>query len=152
MSDFVRAASDGGNLSNANSPAKVFVGGLSKTTTTESLQQYVVTLGYVVNECNVLDGKGFGFITFANVEDAEAFVANDGASHTIDGRTVDAKKALPKHMYQRQNQGGLMNDQNNPNKSLLLQLQQNMDMVTKLFVGGISGVSTFDTLKLSTRK
>ena len=135
-----QALRDVSDVSDVNSPAKVFVGGLSKLTTTESLQQYVYSFGLIVRDCTVLSGKGFGFITFTTVDDAETFVANQvngGAQHVIDGKTVDAKKALPKHIYDR---NANYNNQNNNGGNLMQQLQQNIDMVTKLFVGGLPPV------------
>jgi len=98
---------------NNNDLAKIFVGGLSWETSDQVLRDYFSTYG-VVNDVVIMRdritgrSRGFGFVTFEDEQSADAAVLEQ---HVIEGRKVEAKKAIPK---------GEM-----PNKS------------KKVFVGGI---------------
>ena len=76
---------------------KLFVGGLSWNTTDEALAAAFAPMGEVVEATVVTDretgrSRGFGFVTFANVQAAEAAVAKmDGTS--LDGRTINVNVA-----------------------------------------------------------
>lgn len=72
---------------------KIFIGALSYDTTQQSLEGYCVGWGQV-QDTFVMDKKGYGFITFANIEDAFRFLEHQ--NHVIDGRTVEVKAAVPK--------------------------------------------------------
>lgn len=77
---------------------KVFVGGLSWSTCEESLREYFLGFGEV-SDCVIMRDKhtghprGFGFVTFVEEEIADLVA---GQSHVLDGRQVEAKKAVPK--------------------------------------------------------
>ena len=76
---------------------KLFVGGLSWNTTDEALAAAFSPMGEIVEAKVVTDrdtgrSRGFGFVTFANVQAAEAAVSKmDGT--TLDGRTINVNVA-----------------------------------------------------------
>eukprot|EP00668_Euglena_longa_P001920 GGOE01002243.1.p1 GENE.GGOE01002243.1~~GGOE01002243.1.p1 ORF type:complete len:345 (+),score=17.32 GGOE01002243.1:65-1099(+) len=77
---------------------KLFIGGLTATTTREHLEQHFGQFG-VLTDAVVMETngrpRGFGFVTFENEEQADmAFHYAPG--HLIDGKMVDVKKAEPK--------------------------------------------------------
>jgi len=87
--------SGGGKTSPAtNSSCKVFVGGLPKVITEASVRQSFAHFGTIV-EVKMMVGamgesKGYCFITFANIESANAVLANY-ESNTVEGKWVDCK-------------------------------------------------------------
>lgn len=72
---------------------KLFLGGLDSTTTKESLVAYCTQWGNITDAV-VMEGRGFGFVTFEDPSSAQAFL--EQRSHTIDGKSVEAKAAVPK--------------------------------------------------------
>lgn len=83
------------------SESKIFVGGLSWETNEGSLRRYFETFGQVLDcvimrDRNTGHPRGFGFVTFA--DDA---VAGRAASrrHDLDGRQVEAKRAVPRNEF-----------------------------------------------------
>jgi len=88
-------------------PGKMFVGGLHSQTTADSLQIYFEQYGEV-NECVVMRdsvtkrSRGFGFVRFIDPKSVDQ-VQNSG-SHSIDGKKVDPKRAIPKRPPPGQNQ------------------------------------------------
>ncbi|KAG9143208.1 hypothetical protein Leryth_010138 [Lithospermum erythrorhizon] len=77
---------------------KLFIGGISWDTDEERLTEYFKSYGEVVEAVIMRDrntgrARGFGFIVFADPSVAER-VANE--KHMIDGRSVEAKKAVPR--------------------------------------------------------
>ena len=91
------AALDGDN----NDPGKMFVGGLSWSTTEERMKEYFSKFGEVLECCIMQDStskksRGFGFIKFADA-DAVDRVVDSNHPHLIDGKKVDPKRAVPKH-------------------------------------------------------
>ncbi|GJQ08300.1 hypothetical protein GpartN1_g91.t1 [Galdieria partita] len=99
---------------------KVFVGGLSWETGEESLREYFEGFGEVT-DCVIMRDKytghprGFGFVTFQD-ETVADLVA--GQPHVLDGRQVEAKKAVPRAEVPTKN--------------------ETTKNTKKLFVGGIS--------------
>eukprot|EP00210_Caulerpa_lentillifera_P001593 g1531.t1 len=75
---------------------KLFLGGLNSSTTKESLLDYCKKWsdGGEITDAVVMDGRGFGFITFLDPKNAQKFL--EQRSHTIDGKSVEAKAAVPK--------------------------------------------------------
>ena len=77
---------------------KIFVGGLSRETTTGGLQEYFQRFGEI-SDCVVMKDRttglprGFGFVTYASHTVAERVVLN---RHVIDGKEVEAKPAVPR--------------------------------------------------------
>ena len=85
----------------ANDPGKMFVGGLSWSTTEERMKEYFSQFGEVLECCIMQDpmskrSRGFGFIKFAD-SDAVDRVVDSNHPHMIDGKKVDPKRAVPKN-------------------------------------------------------
>jgi len=81
---------------------KVFIGGISWETTEQGLKDHFKAFGDVVDAMVMKDrstgrSRGFGFVIFSDSAVAERVVQ---LKHTIDGRTVEAKKAVPKEDQQ----------------------------------------------------
>ncbi|KAI3434176.1 uncharacterized protein J3R85_006825 [Psidium guajava] len=77
---------------------KLFVGGISWDTNEERLRDYFQNFGEVVEAVIMRDratgrARGFGFVVFADPAVAERVVME---KHVIDGRSVEAKKAVPR--------------------------------------------------------
>lgn len=76
---------------------KLFIGGLSYSTTTEGLRAAFAAVGAVESASIVTDrdtgrSRGFGFVEMATPEDADQAVSRlNGAS--LDGRTIKVEKA-----------------------------------------------------------
>nr|XP_021524051.1 heterogeneous nuclear ribonucleoprotein A1-like [Aotus nancymaae] len=83
---------------------KLFIGGLSFETTDESLRSHFEQWGTLTN-CVVMRGpntkcsRGFGFITYATVEEVDA--AMNARPHKVDGRVVEPKRAVSREDSQR---------------------------------------------------
>jgi len=73
--------------SSAMAPGKLFLGGLSVTTSTESLQQHFSAFGEVVDAVS-MGARGFGFVTFADPAVAESLA---GTSVDVEGQQVECK-------------------------------------------------------------
>lgn len=81
---------------NANT-GKLFIGGLSWETTDESLRSYFSKYGdisdsVVMREPNTGRSRGFGFVTFTDPTAADKVLQD---KHTLDGKTIDPKHAVP---------------------------------------------------------
>ncbi|CAH9086050.1 unnamed protein product [Cuscuta europaea] len=119
-------------------PGKLFVGGISWDTNEERLKEYFQTFGEVVEAVIVKDratgrARGFGFVVFEDPSVAERVVK---AKHMIDGRTVEAKKAVPRDEQ--------YTNRNVVNNTLPVSTAQ----TRKIFVGGLaSSVSERDFKK-----
>ncbi|KAF8079754.1 hypothetical protein N665_1002s0004 [Sinapis alba] len=77
---------------------KLFIGGISWDTDEERLGEYFSKYGDLVESVIMRDratgrARGFGFIVFADPSVAERVILE---KHIIDGRTVEAKKAVPR--------------------------------------------------------
>ncbi|CAK9863493.1 unnamed protein product [Sphagnum jensenii] len=82
---------------------KLFIGGISWETTEEKLRDHFQAYGEVVEVVIMKDratgrARGFGFVVFADPAVADRVVKE---KHTIDGRTVEAKKAVPRDEQQQ---------------------------------------------------
>lgn len=91
----------GGDAEREGSMAKkLFVGGLSWDTTDEGLRQAFavhgeITEAKVITERDSGRSRGFGFVTFAQDEDAKAAMSKtDGTS--LDGKTIKVNEAQEK--------------------------------------------------------
>jgi RNA recognition motif-containing protein len=76
---------------------KLFVGGLSYSTSTESLRDAFAAVGSVESATIVTDrdtgrSRGFGFVEMATPEDADQAVNRLNGS-SLDGRTIKVEKA-----------------------------------------------------------
>ncbi|KAA3670534.1 heterogeneous nuclear ribonucleoprotein A1/A3 [Paragonimus westermani] len=96
---------------------KLFVGGLNPVTDDYRLREFYSKFGTVTDAVVMKDiagrSRGFGFVTYSDPQMAD--VACNHRPHEIDGKVVDAKKAVPK--------GGAYPEPDTP--------------VCKIFVGGI---------------
>ncbi|KAJ1422775.1 RNA-binding domain superfamily [Sesbania bispinosa] len=77
---------------------KLFIGGISWDTNEERLRDYFSTYGEVMESVIMKDrttgrARGFGFIVFSDPTVAERVIKE---KHNIDGRMVEAKKAVPR--------------------------------------------------------
>ncbi|VDO57355.1 unnamed protein product [Haemonchus placei] len=83
---------------------KIFVGGLTGNTTIEVMREFYQQFGelidvVVVRDPNTKRSRGFGFVTFACIANVDAAIA--ARPHVIDGRTVTAKRAMPRDSKDR---------------------------------------------------
>ncbi|XP_073055957.1 heterogeneous nuclear ribonucleoprotein 1-like [Primulina eburnea] len=118
---------------------KLFVGGISWETTEERLTDYFQTFGEVVQAVILKDrvtgrSRGFGFIVFASASVAERVLKG---RHIIDGRTVEAKRAVPRDDHQTfaRNNGGAVQGSPSPART------------RKIFVGGLASTITESEFK-----
>jgi hypothetical protein len=80
-------------------PAKLFVGGLSRDTTTEDLQMAFSNFGkivdaVVINDRNTGRSRGFGFVTFEKHADADEAIKQLHGKE-LDGRPLKVNRAEP---------------------------------------------------------
>ena len=80
-------------------PGKLFVGGLSFSTTDSTLRQYFEEYGPVKEAVVMRDpsthrSRGFGFVTYHSATSAEGCM--EISDHIVDGRQVEAKHATPR--------------------------------------------------------
>ncbi|KAL3614788.1 hypothetical protein CASFOL_040449 [Castilleja foliolosa] len=114
---------------------KLFVGGISWDTNEERLKEYFGAYGEVVEAVIMRDrttgrARGFGFIVFSDPAAAEQVVKE---KHIIDGRTVEAKKAVPRDDQNLTNRNsGSNNVQGSPGPG----------RTKKIFVGGLASTVT----------
>ncbi|GAB2294341.1 hypothetical protein Dimus_028551 [Dionaea muscipula] len=117
---------------------KIFIGGISWETSEEKLKEYFGQYGDVL-QTNIMKDKttnrprGFGFVLFADPSVVDAVLRDQ---HTIDGRTVDVKRALSKEEQNTSRAGNINGGRNfgsggNPRTK-------------KIFVGGLPATLTED--------
>nr|XP_055106758.1 LOW QUALITY PROTEIN: heterogeneous nuclear ribonucleoprotein A1-like [Symphalangus syndactylus] len=83
---------------------KLFIGGMSFETTDESLRSHfeqweTPTDCVVMRDSNTKRSRGFGFVTYATVEEVDA--AMNARPHKMDGRVVEPKRAISRGDSQR---------------------------------------------------
>uniref|UniRef100_A0A2K5QZJ0 RRM domain-containing protein n=1 Tax=Cebus imitator TaxID=2715852 RepID=A0A2K5QZJ0_CEBIM len=83
---------------------KLFIGGLSFETSDETLRSHseqwgTLTVCVVMRDPNTKHSRGFGFVTYATVEELDA--AMNTRSHKVDGRVVEPKRAVSREDSQR---------------------------------------------------
>ncbi|KAF2577034.1 hypothetical protein F2Q68_00002732 [Brassica cretica] len=117
---------------------KLFIGGISWDTDEERLKEYFSSFGEVIEAVILKDrttgrARGFGFVVFADPAVAETVITE---KHNIDGRLVEAKKAVPR------------DDQNTVTRSNSSSLQGSPGGRTrKIFVGGLPSSITESDFK-----
>merc|ERR1712227_1195418 len=84
------------NSTEIGNEGKMFIGGLSKSTTTESLKAYFEGFGAVKDVSVKMDpmtqqSRGFGFVLFEDDSSIESVLAVN--VHNLDGKKIDPKKA-----------------------------------------------------------
>ncbi|KAL0699315.1 hypothetical protein Bca4012_055437 [Brassica carinata] len=120
---------------------KLFIGGISWDTNEERLKEYFSSFGEVIEAVILKDrttgrARGFGFVVFADPAVAETVITE---KHNIDGRLVEAKKAVPR------------DDQNTATRSNSSSLQGSPGgpggRTRKIFVGGLPSSVTESDFK-----
>ena len=95
---FTLVSGSAGRKVDATEMGKVFVGGLSRETTTDGLRLYFERFGEIC-DCVVMKDRstgaprGFGFVTYTSQTVADRVVHH---RHVIDGKEVEAKPAVPR--------------------------------------------------------
>ncbi|KAH7522030.1 heterogeneous nuclear ribonucleoprotein 1 [Ziziphus jujuba] len=87
---------------------KLFIGGISWETTEEKLKDYFASYGDVLQTVVMRDKvtgrpRGFGFVVFSDPSVLDRVLED---KHTIDGRTVEAKRALSREEQQTSARSG----------------------------------------------
>ncbi|MBA0704736.1 hypothetical protein Golax_016975 [Gossypium laxum] len=117
---------------------KLFIGGISWDTNEERLKEYFSSFGEVVEAVIMKDrttgrARGFGFIVFSDPAVAEKVIKE---KHNIDGRMVEAKKAVPR------------DDQNIMSRSTSsIHSSPGPGRTRKIFVGGLASTVTESDFK-----
>ncbi|RLN60303.1 hypothetical protein BBJ28_00018909, partial [Nothophytophthora sp. Chile5] len=88
----------GGPEKSTPTPGKLFIGGVSWETTEDALRQHFGQYGALTDAALMKDKytgqpRGFGFVTFA---DSSAIDRVLDETHTLDGRQVEVKRAIPR--------------------------------------------------------
>lgn len=117
---------------------KLFIGGISWDTNEERLQEYFGSYGEVLEAVIMKDhttgrARGFGFVVFADPAVAERVIKE---KHNIDGRMVEAKKAVP-----RDDQSTISRN------SSSIQGSPVAGRTRKIFVGGLASTVTENDFK-----
>ncbi|KJA21605.1 hypothetical protein HYPSUDRAFT_41724 [Hypholoma sublateritium FD-334 SS-4] len=99
----------------------MFIGGLNWDTTDDSLREYFSQFGKV-DACTIMrDAAGrsrcFAFLTFEDQASVNAVMVRE---HYLDGKIIDPKRAIPRQEHQR---------------------------ATKLFIGGLAGSVTSESMR-----
>jgi len=118
-----------GGRNNESLRRKVFVGGLSLKTTSESLRAHFSQFGEIVDAIVMTfpesqRSRGFGFVTFSSDHEVENCQSN--RPHFVDEKQVETKRATPREARE------------NP---------ESCQSVTKVFVGGIPEEIEDDEIK-----
>ncbi|KAM2255335.1 hypothetical protein ACFXTI_045815 [Malus domestica] len=117
---------------------KLFIGGISWDTNEERLKEYFSSFGEVVEAVIMKDrttgrARGFGFVVFSDPAVADSVIME---KHNIDGRMVEAKKAVPR------------DDQNILGRSSgSIQGSPGPGRTRKIFVGGLASTVTESDFK-----
>ncbi|KAL4566765.1 hypothetical protein LXL04_030888 [Taraxacum kok-saghyz] len=126
---------------------KLFIGGISWDTDEARLKEYFSSYGEVIEAVIMRDritgrARGFGFIVFADPAVAERVVME---KHMIDGRTVEAKKAVPREDHHGLNR--INNNNNNNNGNSIQGSPGPGGRTKKIFVGGLASTVTESDFK-----
>ncbi|MCO5578941.1 hypothetical protein L7F22_032791 [Adiantum nelumboides] len=110
------------------SSGKIFIGGLSRETTTEVLTRHFEKYGeltdsVIMKNRSTGQPRGFGFVTYADPSIVDRVLQD---THVIDGRTVDAKRTVPREKISVPTKG---------------------PKTKKIFVGGLTSSTKEDDLK-----
>jgi RNA-binding protein Musashi len=113
-----------------NNDCKMFVGGLSPTTSAESLHEYFRKFGEI-RECTIMRDpttkrpRGFGFVTFVDTSALDKVL--EASPHILDFKKIDPKIAVPRKACQA--------------------VKQAMAKTKKVFIGGVGTTTTVEELK-----
>lgn len=130
---------------------KIFVGGVGKETSEETLRQYFGKFGEIADSVimmNKMTGqpRGFAFVTFKEASSVQAVIdQNNNGGHTLDGKVyLQVRKYFPKAEYDAEranNQGG------HPNGNPQYKGPMKVAPELKIFVGGIGIGTTEEDIK-----
>jgi len=93
-------------------PGKLFVGGLSNSTTVEDYKAHFEKYGVVKDAVIMQDrvtnrSRGFGFVVYEDPDAVDVVLKEQArAGIAIDGKTVEVKPALPKEVMNGDTEGG----------------------------------------------
>nr|GMC50514.1 RNA-binding protein 1 [Ipomoea batatas] len=125
--------------------SKLFVGGVSRQTTDETLREHFSKYGTVVSAVIAKDGitgnsRGFAFVSFTQPSAVDNCLRD---THEILGRTVEVKKAIPRSEQEQREQHsrGLSRSSRTSGRS------DNQFSTKKIFVGGLSASLTEEEFK-----
>nr|GLL18299.1 RNA-binding protein 1-like isoform X1 [Ipomoea trifida] len=125
--------------------SKLFVGGVSRQTTDETLREHFSKYGTVVSAVIAKDGitgnsRGFAFVSFTEPSAVDNALRD---THEILGRTVEVKKAIPRSEQEQREQHsrGLSRSSRTSGRS------DNQFCTKKIFVGGLSASLTEEEFK-----
>ncbi|CAI9301969.1 unnamed protein product [Lactuca saligna] len=128
--------------------SKVFVGGISWETTEDVLRDHFRNYGTVVGSVIAKDRttgspRGFAFVSFSDASALDKVLLD---THTILGRTVEVKKAVPRSEQNQNHQEQNRGQNRNNGKSNGTKSNDNIK-TKKIFVGGLSANLTEDDFK-----
>lgn len=98
-SDVQEYAGKGDDTRESEAMRKMFVGGLSRSTSEDTFLRHFENYGEVVDKVIITDphtkeSRGFGFVTYATSDSVQyAFGARP---HNLDGKDLDVKRAMPR--------------------------------------------------------
>ncbi|KAE8677636.1 Heteroproteinous nuclear ribonucleoprotein 1 [Hibiscus syriacus] len=118
---------------------KLFIGGISWETNEDRLKEYFGQYGDILQTVVMRDKltgrpRGFGFVVFSDPSVLDAVLQE---KHTIDGRTVEAKRALSREEQQTSARSGNFNQGRNSGGDGNVRTK-------KIFVGGLPPTLTED--------
>ncbi|KAK6254704.1 hypothetical protein SCA6_016009 [Theobroma cacao] len=118
---------------------KLFIGGISWETSEDKLGEYFGQYGNVLQTVVMRDKvtgrpRGFGFVVFSDPSVLDTVLQE---KHTIDGRTVEAKRALSREEQQTSARSGNLNQGRNSGSGGNIRTK-------KIFVGGLPPTLTED--------
>ncbi|KAI8821069.1 uncharacterized protein EV422DRAFT_51264 [Fimicolochytrium jonesii] len=91
---------------------KIFVGGVGPDVTEDQFREYFMQFGKVIDATLMIDRetgrpRGFGFITFENSDGVDKAMAKQSLGElAINEKTVEVKRAMPKHKIPQSAPGG----------------------------------------------
>ncbi|CAB4266158.1 unnamed protein product [Prunus armeniaca] len=126
--------------------AKLFVGGISRETSEETLKYHFRSYGTVVGSVIAKDRstnhpRGFGFVWFSDSSSVDKALEDP---HVILGRTVDVKKAFPRSEQLRNQHQSTWSSRSS---SRSFENSHNQFRTRKIFVGGLSASLTEEGFK-----
>ncbi|XP_022155643.1 heterogeneous nuclear ribonucleoprotein 1-like [Momordica charantia] len=118
---------------------KLFIGGIAWDTSEEKLRDYFSQFGDVIQAVIMRDKttgrpRGFGFVVFSDPSALDQVLQD---KHTIDGRQVEAKRALSREEQQTSSRSGSFNSGRSSGGSGYFRTK-------KIFVGGLPSALTED--------
>jgi len=100
-----KPAADAGEPEEPENLRKIFAGGLNRDTTDEKFKEFFSQFGNITDAVVIKDqgniSRGFGFVTFQKVSEADACIARKKeGGHELDGKTIEVKRAIPREFQE----------------------------------------------------